>query len=55
MVNFTNPGVLGDASYFRRYYEVSMELDMNQAVLPNYELQPVTKPEKNLGGAETKE
>ncbi|AQK75165.1 DNA repair and recombination protein RAD54 [Zea mays] len=21
MVNFTNPGVLGDASYFRRYYE----------------------------------
>lgn len=39
MVNFTNPGVLGDASYFRRYYEVSMELDMNQAVLPNYKLQ----------------
>jgi hypothetical protein len=28
MVNFTNPGVLGDASYFRRYYEVSMELEM---------------------------
>ncbi|XP_038976868.1 DNA repair and recombination protein RAD54-like [Phoenix dactylifera] len=23
MVNFTNPGVLGDAAYFRRYYEVS--------------------------------
>lgn len=23
MVNFTNPGVLGDASHFRRYYEVS--------------------------------
>lgn len=22
MVNFTNPGVLGDATYFRRYYEV---------------------------------
>ncbi|KAK6159346.1 hypothetical protein DH2020_006660 [Rehmannia glutinosa] len=22
MVNFTNPGVLGDASYFRRYYEM---------------------------------
>jgi SNF2 family DNA or RNA helicase len=39
MVNFTNPGVLGDASYFRRYYEVSMELDMNQAVLPKYKLQ----------------
>jgi hypothetical protein len=33
MVNFTNPGVLGDASYFRRYYEVCMELDMNQSVL----------------------
>ncbi|OEL32000.1 DNA repair and recombination protein RAD54 [Dichanthelium oligosanthes] len=33
MVNFTNPGVLGDASYFRRYYEVSMELDMNQAFI----------------------
>lgn len=24
MVNFTNPGVLGDAAYFRRYYEVSL-------------------------------
>lgn len=23
MVNFTNPGILGDASYFRRYYQVS--------------------------------
>lgn len=23
MVNFTNPGILGDATYFRRYYEVS--------------------------------
>lgn len=23
MVNFTNPGILGDAAYFRRYYEVS--------------------------------
>lgn len=22
MVNFTNPGVLGDTAYFRRYYEV---------------------------------
>jgi hypothetical protein len=22
MVNFTNPGVLGDAAYFRRHYEV---------------------------------
>lgn len=22
MVNFTNPGILGDASYFRRYYQV---------------------------------
>lgn len=22
MVNFTNPGILGDVSYFRRYYEV---------------------------------
>lgn len=22
MVNFTNPGILGDATYFRRYYEV---------------------------------
>jgi len=38
-VNFTNPGVLGDASYFRRYYEVRMELETNQAVLPNYKLQ----------------
>lgn len=26
MVNFTNPGVLGDASYFRRFYEVSNKL-----------------------------
>lgn len=24
MVNFTNPGVLGDAAYFRRYFEVSL-------------------------------
>lgn len=23
MVNFTNPGILGDVAYFRRYYEVS--------------------------------
>lgn len=23
MVNFTNPGILGDASYFRRYYQVT--------------------------------
>lgn len=23
MVNFTNPGILGDAAHFRRYYEVS--------------------------------
>lgn len=23
MVNFTNPEILGDAPYFRRYYEVS--------------------------------
>ncbi|KAJ0981506.1 hypothetical protein J5N97_009761 [Dioscorea zingiberensis] len=23
MVNFTNPGILGDASYFSRYYEVT--------------------------------
>lgn len=23
MVNFTNPGILGDAAYFRRYFEVS--------------------------------
>lgn len=23
MVNFTNPGILGDASYFRRYYQVN--------------------------------
>lgn len=22
MVNFTNPGILGDVAYFRRYYEV---------------------------------
>jgi len=22
MVNFTNPGILGDAAHFRRYYEV---------------------------------
>lgn len=22
MVNFTNPGILGDATHFRRYYEV---------------------------------
>ncbi|KAH9656079.1 protein CHROMATIN REMODELING 25 [Citrus sinensis] len=24
MVNFTNPGILGDAAYFRRYYETSI-------------------------------
>lgn len=24
MVNFTNPGVLGNASTFRKYYEVSL-------------------------------
>ena len=24
MVNFTNPGILGDVTYFRRYYEVSL-------------------------------
>ncbi|CAK7329865.1 unnamed protein product [Dovyalis caffra] len=24
MVNFTNPGILGDAAYFRRYYEYSI-------------------------------
>ncbi|KAI3936076.1 hypothetical protein MKW92_029533 [Papaver armeniacum] len=24
MVNFTNPGILGDAAYFRRYYESSI-------------------------------
>ncbi|GJN22373.1 hypothetical protein PR202_gb09929 [Eleusine coracana subsp. coracana] len=29
MVNFTNPGVLGDASYFRRYYEVNTEINAN--------------------------
>lgn len=23
MVNFTNPGILGEAAHFRRYYEVS--------------------------------
>lgn len=23
MVNFTNPGILGDAAFFRRHYEVS--------------------------------
>lgn len=22
MVNFTNPGILGDSAHFRRYYEV---------------------------------
>jgi SNF2 family DNA or RNA helicase len=38
MVNFTNPGVLGDASYFRRYYEVSMEINADLPVLLNYDL-----------------
>jgi SNF2 family DNA or RNA helicase len=37
MVNFTNPGVLGDASYFRRYYEVSMEINADLPVLLNYD------------------
>lgn len=38
MVNFTNPGVLGDATYFRRYYEVSIEVNTNQDILQKYEL-----------------
>ena len=39
MVNFTNPGVLGDAAYFRRYYEVSWLLETygNWPVLANFE------------------
>lgn len=28
MVDFTNPGILGDATYFRKYYEVSRYLDV---------------------------
>lgn len=28
MVNFTNPGILGDAAYFRRYYEVKWQLHL---------------------------
>lgn len=27
MVNFTNPGILGDAAHFRRYFEVSLHLN----------------------------
>nr|CAB3451170.1 unnamed protein product [Digitaria exilis] len=34
MVNFTNPGVLGDASYFRRYYEFILR--RTNALLSNH-------------------
>jgi hypothetical protein len=38
MVNFTNPGVLGDAAYFRRYYEVSYVLPSNHILISQFEL-----------------
>jgi len=38
MVNFTNPGVLGDAAYFRRYYEVSYVLPSNHILIRQFEL-----------------
>ena len=38
MVNFTNPGVLGDAAYFRRYYEVSYVLPSNHVLICQFEL-----------------
>ena len=38
MVNFTNPGVLGDAAYFRRYYEVSYVLPSNHIMIRQFEL-----------------
>lgn len=31
MVNFTNPGILGDAAHFRRYYEVTLLLEYTES------------------------
>ncbi|KAJ6403541.1 hypothetical protein OIU84_015450 [Salix udensis] len=41
MVNFTNPGVLGDAAYFRRYYETPIICGREPTA---------TEEEKQLGG-----
>lgn len=36
MVNFTNPGILGDAAHFRRYFEVSLPLEFQKFNVNSY-------------------
>ncbi len=38
MVNFTNPGILGDATYFRRHYEVSFIYSLVIFMICHYDL-----------------
>ncbi|KZV55670.1 hypothetical protein F511_24347 [Dorcoceras hygrometricum] len=49
MVNFTNPGVLGDAAYFRRYYEVGFSVYCPKMPIVSGREPTATEEEKKLG------